>query len=901
MNTSREIKNTVLPNRFLFTKWFYKNFNYDKYSENQIQQSKFQPDISQKIIRDYVSYESPFRGVLVYHGLGTGKSCASILATDTFIKQRKNVIVLLPASLESNYRKELTKCSFSGALLKKKWNLVQLSIKNDMKIIEDIKKTLSIEKKFIEKKKGLLWLPILPADFPESKIKDTKTFRTMNEDEKSLAMEVYNYIIDTRYTFIRYNGLTNKKLDEYEELNNFNEDIFDNSIVVIDEVHTFISRVVNGGKIARRLYNTLISKTNIKLVLLSGTPIINTPFEICYTLNLLRGPLKEYTIKSQKSKEITAELDEIIDYLDSKAVYKYIDTLELNINKNKLDFTILPKRFVRKNKSSIELIKDNKYLLEDDNVAYKILKVLNEKYPVSKSVDVEEYTALPDNKEDFNKMFLEYKNNEIPEVNKENMGKFMRRIQGLVSYYKTADEELYPKKLETIYKNVDMSNYQFSYYANVRNDEIKEEERSRKMKRTRRDEDVFNINASYKAYSRMACNFVFPEDIKRPFPKDIKNRILKKEIDIADDDIISQTPTTIADKGKLYDMELNKALSKLEENGDKYLQGKGLYDNSPKMHTLLNDLTTNKKKSLLYSQFRTVEGLHIFSKVLEQAGWIEIDVKPLSGNDFEIVNANKVLDSKYNNKRYIIFGNKEKSDVLINLFNADMRFLPPTIQEQLNKYKLTENLRGKLASLLMITQSGAEGLNLRNVRFVYILEPFWNQVRIEQVIGRAIRKNSHRELPDNERNVQVVMYITKLNEKQAKLNKTIQITDNSKTTDEKIRELAVKKDNINQTFLNIVKSNAIDCIVHSTNNKPLEHNYKCYVPPMNIDLTNIVYNPNIKDDTKVKLKDIREKTISDKGKVVLKDDKKYVVMDNNTNKLYDYNAYKYAGVLMESI
>ena len=312
-------------------------------------------------------------------------------------------------------------------------------------------------------------------------------------------------------------------------------------------------------------------------------------------------------------------------------------------------------------------------------------------------------------------------------------------------------------------------------------------------------------------------------------------------------------------------------------------------------------MTTNKKKSLLYSQFRTVEGLHIFSKVLEQAGWIEIDVKPLSGNDFEIVNANKVLDSKYNNKRYIIFGNKEKSDVLINLFNAGMRFLPPTIQEQLNKYKLTENLRGKLASLLMITQSGAEGLNLRNVRFVYILEPFWNQVRIEQVIGRAIRKNSHRELPDNERNVQVVMYITKLNEKQAKLNKTIQITDNSKTTDEKIRELAVKKDNINQTFLNIVKSNAIDCIVHSTNNKPLEHNYKCYVPTMNIDLTNIVYNPNIKDDTKVKLKDIREKTISGKGKVVLKDDKKYVVMNNNTNKLYDYNAYKYAGVLMESI
>lgn len=901
MNLSTDIKNTILPNRFLFTKWFYKNFNYDKYNNKQTK-NNFEPDISQKIIRDYINYDSPFRGVLVYHGLGTGKSCASILTTDTFIKHKKNVIVLLPASLETNYRKELTKCSFSGALLRKKWSLVKLDIKNDMILIENIKNLLGIKKNLIEKKKGEIWLPILPENFPTGKIMKVKTMKTMNEIEKSLAMEIYDYIIDTRYTFIHYNGITNKNLDEYEKTNDFNEDIFDNSIVIIDEVHTFISRVVNGGKIARRLYNTLISKNNIKLVLLSGTPIINNPFEICYTLNLLRGALKEYTIKVQKSKDIKAELDEIIDYLDSKDLYKYIDSLEFNSTKDKLQFTVLPKRFVRKNKESIELIKDNKYMFDDDIIASKIVNILNNKYPFSKKTQIEEYTALPNEKDIFNDMFFKYnQTSNIPEINNENMGKFMRRIQGLVSYYKTANEELYPKKLDTIYKNIDMSSYQFSYYANVRNDEIKEEEKSRKMKRNKKDDDVFNINASYKAYSRMACNFVFPEEIKRPFPKDIKNRILKKEIDIADDDIITTSQVNIADKGKLYDIELNKALLKLEENSDKYLQGKGLYENSPKMYTLLNDLTTNNKKSLLYSQFRTVEGLNIFSKILEKAGWIQLDIKLISKNDWEIINADIVLNNKYNNKRFIIFGTKEKSDILINLFNADIRFLPPTIQKQLNNYNLNENIRGNLASLIMITQSGAEGLNLRNVRYVYILEPFWNQVRIEQVIGRAIRKNSHIELPEDERNVQVIMYISTFTKKQSKQNKTIQIMDNEMTTDQKIRELANKKDNINQTFLNIIKSNAIDCIVHSTNNKPVLHNYKCYNPPINMNLTNLIYSPNIKDDNKNILKNIREKTISDKGKVVLKNNKKYVVMNNNTDILYDYDAYKYAGVLIESI
>ena len=50
--------------------------------------------------------------------------------------------------------------------------------------------------------------------------------------------------------------------------------------------------------------------------------------------------------------------------------------------------------------------------------------------------------------------------------------------------------------------------------------------------------------------------------------------------------------------------------------------------------------------------------------------------------------------------------------------------------------------------VIMITKAGAEGLDLKNVRNVHIMEPYWYETRIQQVIGRAARYNSHIDLPE---------------------------------------------------------------------------------------------------------------------------------------------------------
>lgn len=61
--------------------------------------------------------------------------------------------------------------------------------------------------------------------------------------------------------------------------------------------------------------------------------------------------------------------------------------------------------------------------------------------------------------------------------------------------------------------------------------------------------------------------------------------------------------------------------------------------------------------------------------------------------------------------------------------------------------------------VLMITAAGSEGLDLKETRNVYVLEPHWNQTRVYQTIGRAVRYKSHENLPEEERKVNVYFIV----------------------------------------------------------------------------------------------------------------------------------------------
>ena len=105
----------------------------------------------QKIIRDYLSSTTPYRGLLVYHSLGAGKTASSI-ATAEGLKDDKKIYILTPASLEKNYREELKKAGDPLYRIHQCWEWIS---------VEDPKKDKSEENKnTIETLSTILNLPI---------------------------------------------------------------------------------------------------------------------------------------------------------------------------------------------------------------------------------------------------------------------------------------------------------------------------------------------------------------------------------------------------------------------------------------------------------------------------------------------------------------------------------------------------------------------------------------------------------------------------------------------------------------------------------------------------------------------------------------------------------------------
>ena len=75
-------------------------------------------------------------------------------------------------------------------------------------------------------------------------------------------------------------------------------------------------------------------------------------------------------------------------------------------------------------------------------------------------------------------------------------------------------------------------------------------------------------------------------------------------------------------------------------------------------------------------------------------------------------------------------------------------------------YNKIENIEGKVVKYILIAGAGSEGISLRNVRQIHIMEPFWNETRIMQLVGRAIRQCYHKDLPMEERIVDIFKYQT---------------------------------------------------------------------------------------------------------------------------------------------
>ena len=103
----------------------------------------------------------------------------------------------------------------------------------------------------------------------------------------------------------------------------------------------------------------------------------------------------------------------------------------------------------------------------------------------------------------------------------------------------------------------------------------------------------------------------------------------------------------------------------------------------------------------------------------------------------------------------------EEKEIMREVFNGNWDNIPSSIREYITSIPVRgmKNNLGEIVRVFMITSSGAEGIDLKNVRWVHITEPYWHPVRIKQVIGRALRICSHKDLPPELQTVNVFMYL----------------------------------------------------------------------------------------------------------------------------------------------
>jgi len=1052
-------------------------------------QAKAEIYLYQQFIREYMRQESPYRGILVYHGLGSGKTCSAIATSEAlFASARKKIIVMTPFSLRKNFLKEITFCGFQHFRLENFW--VPLDMRE------------ATVKLFATEVYGLpatheattLWVP----DFSK---KDTPNYKTLSGKEQTEIREQILTLINNRIQFINYNGITAARLKEFA-CRKPDERPFDNAVIVIDEVHNLI-RLMQGTiepylrnipglrrKINTELikperwkpglcgkaqnykrgylfYRLLLDAKNSKIIALSGTPLINFPEELAILANVLHGyiPIGKLNVTGTDPAAIKAIEEAALSHPN-------IDFVRVTPTPTGASILITPlpegtrKKMTGAAMEGVEKIPEGQAVPSFQEIVESFkLMLRGKRITVAGDSQITTEPLLPPYGQTFRETFV---NEATGSLQNENV--LAKRLTGLISYYKGSKEELMPKVTRDDVVRCPMSVYQASEYIRVRTDEASIEEKQKKKKGgpvlAAVWAEVFDIASgkqsnNYRMGSRQACNFVFPEEVTRPRPRNQREEILEAGKDPAllidavvesaaaakGDDIVIGVAADDGDEANAEAEDANverhesaeylaeaaakaaeaedpevkraQALTKLKQllvaalEGGKTIEAiKGEKVGEKTMYTLPNDVPAEvlvgintefevleftpegfrgiegpgmeadiakllgkevkaeappkkeapppeeeaapkkltmkaieeqrqkdladcmaglkmgenymdaierskrclkqfaKKKlmrsspapnnlqkysdkydkmlqnieespgsNLVYSQFLEMEGIGIFSIVMEANGFVPIEIyyrwqtETVEFSKRTIASLKKGPSVKEN--RYLKFTGAEPDIVrkyAIDLFNARINELPPELASVLTESGWTDNKQGQLCRVFCITSAGAEGISLKNVRRVHIMEPYWNDVRLAQVKGRAVRICSHMDLPYspdpklNQRTVEVFTYVSVFSNEDGapKIDETIINRDGVPaefalmvgatvpkgdevyvmTSDERLYFVAEQKRKVINELQRVMKSAAVDCRLNTYDND--DGTFSCLT--LKGKVGDFAYHPVLADD-----------------------------------------------------
>jgi hypothetical protein len=238
----------------------------------------------------------------------------------------------------------------------------------------------------------------------------------------------------------------------------------------------------------------------------------------------------------------------------------------------------------------------------------------------------------------------------------------------------------------------------------------------------------------------------------------------------------------------------------------------------------------------------------------------------------------------------------EEREIIRNIYNGDWNYIPNNIAIQLRAKSSNNNLV-EIIKFLMITSAGSEGINLRNTRYVHIMEPYWHPVRLEQVIGRARRICSHQGLPKALQTVEVFIYIMTLTKEQidSEFATELRLKDTSKnppygyqTSDEKLYEILTIKEQLTSQLLTSVKEASIDCATYVKSNNKEGLTCLSFGQP---SINDFSYNPNYSQDENDTVANINRVVVDWEAREFINPiNKRKYMLRVDTYQVYDYDS-----------
>lgn len=249
----------------------------------------------QLFVKNFLSFQTPYNSLLLYHGLGTGKTCGAIGVAEemrnymkqTNIKQR--IIVAASPNVQANFKLQL-------------FDERRLTQENGMWNIESCIGNTLIKEVNPTQLKGLT---------REKVISQISTL--INQNYLFMGhIGLANYIAKKTMvpTDSGYSEAERKKM----EIRNIQK-FFNNRLIIIDEVHNI--RITGENTTKKRTAQSLMKiakySDNMRLLLLSATPLYNSYSEIIWLANLMNLNDKRGTISTDEIFDSNGEFKEAVE------------------------------------------------------------------------------------------------------------------------------------------------------------------------------------------------------------------------------------------------------------------------------------------------------------------------------------------------------------------------------------------------------------------------------------------------------------------------------------------------------------------------------------------------------------------------------------------------------------